>query len=295
MKKIAIKSDYTILVKFAEAEDDFECKNGDDIVVEDGNGEHLVKVFIADFDLDRECTFRVMRKADEKDLENAEKNKEKAGRAKQVCDRLIDKLGLEMRLKKVYVNCDASKILFYFTAENRIDFRELVKKLASEFSHTRIEMRQITEREEVALLGGLGACGRPCCCATFLDDFGQVTIKMAKNQSIALNPNKVNGYCGKLLCCLAYENNDYIEALKIMPKVGTQLNLPDGDVGVVYFNHLIKKMVRVEVTLEDGKIYRDYSLEELAQCNDSLPKGYEIYDCKCNCGRCCCSGRKDEN
>lgn len=286
MKKIAIKSDYTILVKFAGAQDDFQCKNGDDIIVEDANGQHLVKVIMNSIPDARECAFQVVRIANANDLKNQDKNKGKAEHAKKLCNKYIEKFGLAMRLKKVYINCDGAKILFYFTADRRVDFRELVKSLATDFARTRIEMRQITEREEVAMMGGVGACGRPCCCSQFLDDFGQVSIKMAKNQGIALNPNKVNGYCGKLLCCLAYENNDYIEVLKVMPKVGESVNLPNGGSGVVYFNHLIKKIVRVETILEDEKIYQDFTLEELAQCNDSMPKGYEIFDYKCECEKC---------
>ena len=225
------------------------------------------------------------------DLQTIKNNEEKCEKAQMLCNQYVKELKLDMRLKKVYSNLDASKIIFYFTSGDRVDFRELVKKLASDFAKTRIEMRQVNEREEVAMLGGLGACGRVCCCASHLENFGDVSIKMAKNQNIALNPSKVNGYCGKLLCCLGYENEDYVEALKVMPKIGQILNLPEGEKGVVYFNHLISKIVRVEVEIEDAKILKDYSLQELAEYNDFLPKNYEVCDCE-NC-KCLKNDNKD--
>ena len=284
MKKIAIKSNYTILLKFAETEEDMTFEVGEKIIVEDYNGRHLVEVVINEVDQNKNCDFKIIRKADENDLKAVKQNEEKCEKAQMLCNQYVNELNLDMRLKKVYSNLDASKIIFYFTSSGRVDFRELVKRLAGDYARTRIEMRQINEREEVAMLGGLGACGRVCCCASHLENFGDVSIKMAKNQNIALNPSKVNGYCGKLLCCLGYENEDYIEALKVMPKVGQVLSLPDGEKGVVYFNHLISKIVRVEVEIDDAKILKDYSLQELAECNDFLPKNYEICDCEnCQC------------
>lgn len=279
MKIIAIQSDYTILTKYAECADYPDINVGEQVIVEDSNGQHLVTVTLDNALTNKPCEFKFVRLANKQDLDFQSLNEAKIVKAKKLCNAFIDELKLDMRLKKVYVNVDASKIIFYFTASGRIDFRELVKKLASSFSQTRIEMRQINEREEVALLGGMGPCGRPCCCASFLDDFGEVSIKMAKNQNIALNPSKVNGYCGKLLCCLGYENEDYVMALKIMPKIGQVVNLPDGEKGVVHFNHLIKKTVRVEVVIDDTKILKDYTLEELANCNDDIPKGFEVSDC----------------
>ncbi len=279
MSKYLIKSPYTILVKVAQAGDNEEYRVGDSVIIEDDNGKHIVKVVKSCERINAEPLYTILHKATQQELDNEKNNQVKIDKAFKLCNDCIDKMKLNMKLKKVYANNDASKILFYFTSSTRVDFRELVKKLASEFARTRIEMRQITEREEVAMFGGVGQCGRVCCCADFLEDFGQVAIKMAKNQNIALNPNKVNGFCGKLLCCLGYENQDYIEAMQVMPKVGQVLNLPDGAKGVVHFNHLIKKIVRVEVQDNDEMIIKDFTLEELAQCNDDLPKGYEIIDC----------------
>ena len=281
MGKYAVKSDYTIIAKVADSVDDENYKIGDVVAVQDDNGKHLVNIVAVVNDLNRQSVFQILHKATNEELENEKFNGAKEQKAIRLCNEHIKTLKLDMSLKKVYVNNDSTKIIFYFTSNNRVDFRDLVKKLAGEFSRTRIEMRQITEREEVAMLGGVGICGRVCCCSSFLEDFGQVAIKMAKNQNIALNPNKVNGFCGKLLCCLGYENKDYIEALKNMPKVGEVVNLPDGLKGVVHFNHLIKKLVRVEIQSDEEKFIKDYTLEELAQCNDNLPKGYEIIKCEC--------------
>ncbi len=283
MAKYLVKSDYTILGKVAQGQDNEMYKVNDEVLIEDANGVHFVKIIAILSDTKKDSEYKIIRKATNQDLENKKRNEKKIEQATKVCNDNIKKLNLQMNLKKVYANYDASKIIFYFTADDRVDFRELVKKLATNFAKTRIEMRQITEREEVAMLGGVGLCGRICCCASFLEDFGQVTIKMAKNQNIALNPNKVNGFCGKLLCCLGYENNDYIEALSIMPKIGDVVNLPDGTCGVVHYNHLIKKIVRVEIKDEDESIYKEFTLEELAQFNDKFPKGYEIINFEDNC------------
>ena len=270
MKNIGVKSAYTLWVKGVQVPDDCEIKVGDKVIIEDNNGIHLVNVVAVDLKEYKDNGMKFLRKAEDADIKNAQKNVSKCDYARKLCNKYIQELALDMQLKKVYVNNDASKIIFYFTAEARVDFRELVKRLANAFARTRIEMRQISEREEVALMGGVGACGQVCCCTKFLEDFGQVSIKMAKNQSIALNPTKINGYCGKLLCCLAYENNDYLEAMKTMPKVGTEVKLPDGTQGIVHYNHLIKKIVRVQVQNNEDIVLKEFTLEELSQCNENL-------------------------
>jgi len=157
---------------------------------------------------------------------------------------------------------DRAKIIIYFIAESRIDFRELVKELASVF-HLRIELRQIYEREDIKLRGALAPCGRPCCCTTFLQDYEKVSIKMAKIQGLSLSPNKISGYCGKLMCCLRYENQFYQETAKKMPKLNSQVRTPDG-VGTVVADDIIREQVKVRIDGEDGAFeIKAYPLSKL--------------------------------
>ncbi len=270
MNKVGVKSSYTLWVKPIEVPQGCQIKVGDKLLVEDDNGKHLVETVVLGLQDSKTSDLKFIKVADEHDIKSQIKNISKLKYAQTLCNKHIQELALDMQLKKVYVNFDASKVIFYFTSDTRVDFRELVKRLASALARTRIEMRQISEREEVALMGGVGACGRICCCTSFLEDFGKVSIKMAKNQGIALNPNKINGYCGKLLCCLGYENSAYLEAMKTMPKVGSQVMLPDGSQGIVHYNHLIKKIVRVKVQEGDAFAIKDCALEELLKCNDSI-------------------------
>ncbi|MGN0521986.1 MAG: stage 0 sporulation family protein [Eubacterium sp.] len=169
----------------------------------------------------------VIRIASEKDMETFEENKKLEKEALAICAEKIKEHALEMRLTDAEYSFDRSKIVFYFTADGRVDFRELVKDLAACF-HTRIELRQIGVRDESRLLGGLGICGRPFCCSTFLDDFHSVTIKMAKDQGLSLAPGKISGTCGRLMCCLKYEQNSYEYLNKITPKKGTLVDCREG-------------------------------------------------------------------
>ena len=167
-----------------------------------------------------------------------------------------------MKLVDAEYTFDRSKLIFYFTADGRVDFRELVRTLASIFK-VRIELRQIYERDDTKMRGALAACGRPCCCTTHLPDFEKVSIKMAKIQGLSLNPQKISGVCGRLLCCLKYENDYYSEVYKQMPKVGSKVHTADGD-GVVESNDLIKQTSRVRVLTKDGSYdVKTYKLEEL--------------------------------
>ncbi|MFA5657985.1 MAG: stage 0 sporulation family protein [Oscillospiraceae bacterium] len=169
----------------------------------------------------------IIRIAAENDFKVVEINKLKEKDAFGICEEKIKKHGLDMHLVEVECTFDNNKLLFYFTSENRVDFRELVKDLASVF-RTRIELRQIGVRDESKILGGLGICGRPFCCKTFLGEFQPVSIKMAKEQGLSLNPSKISGTCGRLMCCLKYEQDCYEELLKITPKVGAYVETPDG-------------------------------------------------------------------
>lgn len=187
----------------------------------------------------------ILRVATEADLKMMEANKAKEARAFQICEEKIKKHGLDMKLIEVEYAFDGSKILFYFTADGRVDFRELVKDLASVFK-TRIELRQIGVRDEAKMVGTLGACGRPCCCREYLSDFHPVSIKMAKEQNLSLNPTKISGTCGRLMCCLQYEHEAYEHLIRVTPKVGAYVNTREGR-GVVTEVNLITGMLKIRL------------------------------------------------
>ncbi len=203
----------------------------------------------------------VIRIATEEDLAVAEANKEKEKVAFDFCQKKITERGLEMKLVDVEYSFDGSKILFFFTSGGRVDFRELVKDLAGVF-RTRIELRQIGVRDSAKLVGGLGICGRPFCCTTFLDDFQPVSIKMAKTQSLSLNPTKISGTCGRLMCCLKYEQDAYEHLLKTVPKVETEVDTPDGK-GTVKEVNLLRRTVKVKLADEGISELRPYQAREL--------------------------------
>lgn len=192
----------------------------------------------------------IIRIAAEDDFKQIEKNKIKEADAADICERKIAHYGLKMNLVDVECTFDNSKLLFYFTAENRVDFRELVKDLASVF-HTRIELRQIGVRDEAKMMGGLGVCGRQFCCASFLGEFQPVSIRMAKEQGLSPNPTKISGACGRLMCCLKYEQDGYEELLKITPKVGALVNTPSGR-GTVTDANLISGKITVKLDGAEG-------------------------------------------
>lgn len=202
----------------------FDIKNGQEIIVETANGLEFGKtstgVKLVEDDEVVSPLKPVIRIATDEDRKKVEENKRKEKEAFEICNQKIQKHNLEMNLTNAEYSFDCSKVIFYFTADGRIDFRELVKDLASTL-HTRIELRQIGVRDESKMLGGLGICGRPFCCSTFLDGFHSVTIKMAKDQGLSLAPGKISGTCGRLMCCLKYEQNSYEYLHKITPKVGT--------------------------------------------------------------------------
>jgi cell fate regulator YaaT (PSP1 superfamily) len=201
---------------------------------------------------------RVLRKATRKDIERMEENREEEKKAFQICEEKIKEHRLPMNLVSVEYLFDRSKFVFYFTAETRVDFRELVKDLASVL-HNRVELWQIGARDETKVFGGLGICGRPLCCATFLKEFSPVTIKMAKEQSLALNPLKISGVCGRLMCCLRYEYETYKEARSRMPKEGTIVDTPRGPGKVLEINALKETLL---VQLENEAVV-EFLLEEV--------------------------------
>lgn len=198
---------------------------------------------------------KVIRIADERDYKRHEDNVRKKERALQLCQEKINKHKLEMKLIDVEYTFDNSKIIFYFTADGRVDFRELVKDLAGVFK-MRIELRQIGVRDEAKMMGGIGTCGRSLCCHSWLSDFEPVSIKMAKVQNLSLNPTKISGICGRLMCCLKYENEVYVELKKGMPDPGERIRTPDG-MAVVVDTNLLENSIKTRLILEEGNKEKD--------------------------------------
>lgn len=253
---------------------EFEYKEGTAVVVETAKGNELGVVTALPKDVSDDEIVPplrpVVRLVDERDLQRmAELESRKAETEKKVAQKIAES-GLEMRLSSVEYAFDGSKLIVYFTADGRVDFRELVKELASTF-HMRIELRQIGERDECKLLGGLGPCGRACCCSGAMSEYAHVTVKMAKNQNLSLNPGKISGLCGRLMCCLAYENAYYTEVNKKMPKVGATVVTADNRKGVVVSVNQIKELVRVRFESGEKLEFIDLKPEEIA-VKDRMPE-----------------------
>ena len=204
----------------------------------------------------------VVRIATQKDKDFYAACEAKRPQAMQLCKEKILARGLEMKLVDCEYAFDGSKIIFYFTSANRVDFRELVKDLATAF-HTRIELRQVGTRDETKYLGGLAPCGRICCCAGNMSEFKKVSVRMAKTQGLSLNPGKISGLCGRLMCCLSYENDYYAEAGKKMPKVGSEVGTPEGKATVASVN-MLKMQVKVKIDDKNGGlIFKDFPVEDI--------------------------------
>ncbi len=246
----------------------FTIKMGDKVIVETTRGVEFGTVMLSPTEVpDEEITpplKSVIRLATEDDIKKEEKNREKEKEPFDICLEKIKKHGLEMKLIEAEYTFDNNKLLFYFTADGRIDFRELVKDLASVF-RTRIELRQIGVRDETKIMGGIGMCGRPLCCHSYLTEFSPVSIKMAKEQNLSLNPTKISGVCGRLMCCLNNEEETYEELNKHLPSVGDHVTTPDGLKGDVQSVNVLRQQVKVVVTLdEDEKEIREYKAEDLS-------------------------------
>ena len=203
----------------------------------------------------------VLRIATEEDIYRHFKNKDKQKDAFNICLKKIQEHGLTMKLIDVEYTFDNNKVIFYFTADGRVDFRELVKDLATIFK-TRIELRQIGVRDEAKMLGGLGPCGRPMCCSSFLGDFASVSIKMAKEQNLSLNPTKISGICGRLMCCLNYEQSTYEDIRKRMPKVGSIVKTSEGT-GEVFSNNIVKESVKVKLKKGEEEILEEFKIDTI--------------------------------
>ena len=235
---------------------DLDIQAGQGVVVETARGVEYADVTMGVTEVEDDKVVSplkpVQRIATDEDLRMRQYYWDKEKEAFPICEQKIAEHGLDMKLVNVEYNLTGSKVVFYFTADDRVDFRELVKDLAYVFK-TRIELRQIGVRDEAKMLGGLGPCGRPVCCKQFLDDFRPVTIKMAKEQNLALSPTKISGLCGRLMCCLQYEESCYEQMHKLMPRTGKEIETPDG-VGIVVENNVITERTRVKLTAEDGTI-----------------------------------------
>ena len=252
-------------------------KEGDGVIVETVRGLEFARISQANTQVpDEEIKVPlkpVVRKATEEDETRARENFEKKAGALKLCQKHIDRHKLKMKLVDAEYTFDRSKIIFSFTADGRVDFRELVKDLAGEM-RMRIELRQIYERDDIKLRGAMGICGRECCCIRHLADYEKATVKMAKNQNLSLNPTKVSGMCGKLMCCLKYENDFYVEVGKRMPKVGSTVKLQDGTARVDEVD-ILKERIKVTLEKEDGVEQRYCNIGEfelLAPPKNNAPK-----------------------
>ncbi len=245
----------------------YDIKQGDNVIVETARGIEYGNVVLGPRDVEDDKIIQplkpVIRQATDEDNAVEKRNKEKEKEAFHICLEKIKKHGLEMKLIDSEYTFDNNKVLFYFTADGRIDFRELVKDLASVFK-TRIELRQIGVRDETKIVGGIGICGRPLCCHTHLSEFAPVSIKMAKEQNLSLNPTKISGVCGRLMCCLKNEEEAYEELNSKLPNVGDYVTTNDNLKGDVQSVSVLKQLVKVIVTLEnDEKEVREYKVEDL--------------------------------
>ncbi len=245
---------------------DFDISVGEHVIVETARGVEYGHVVIAPKMVEEETLVQplspIIRVATPEDDEIERKNKEKEKEAFKICFEKIQKHGLEMKLIDAEYTFDNNKVLFYFTADGRIDFRELVKDLAAVFK-TRIELRQIGVRDETKILGGIGICGRPLCCHTHLFDFAPVSIKMAKEQNLSLNPTKISGVCGRLMCCLKNEEETYEELNSKLPAIGDTVTTDDKLTGEVVSVNVLRQLVKVIVQIGDEKEIREYKTEQL--------------------------------
>ncbi|WP_153127224.1 PSP1 domain-containing protein [Peribacillus tepidiphilus] len=242
---------------------ELEIPKGEFVIVETARGVEYGKVVIPRKQVDENDVVlplkKVLRIADAKDRLNVEENKAAAKEAYEICSQKVSEHQLDMKLVDVEYTFDRNKVIFYFTADGRVDFRELVKDLAAIF-RTRIELRQIGVRDEAKMLGGIGPCGRMLCCSTYLGDFEPVSIKMAKDQNLSLNPTKISGLCGRLMCCLKYENDEYETAKEQLPDLGDMIETPNGAGKVVGLN-ILERVLQVELVDQDRVL--EYTLEEI--------------------------------
>lgn len=243
-------------------------ENKQKLIVETENGLEIGEVALSNIDIKKEKFNKelksVIRIADEDDLKTSELNQIEAKDAIDICQNLANSHNLNMKIVDSYYTFDRNKLVFYFISDKRVDFRNLVKDLAQRFK-SRIELRQIGVRDHAKLISHHGSCGQQCCCSRYLTDFSPLSIKYAKDQNISLDPIKISGVCGRLMCCLSYEEDNYVEIKKIMPKCGQKITTGDGCCGVVLRNDYVKEECRVKIKSEDGdeNIEKTYKLSEI--------------------------------
>ena len=259
----------------------FKVKRGDHVIVETARGVEYGTVVSSPREVEEtqivQPLKQVLRVANKKDDEQEKSNKEKEREAFRVCLEKIRKHNLDMKLIDAEYTFDNNKVLFYFTADGRIDFRELVKDLAAVFK-TRIELRQIGVRDETKILGGIGSCGRPLCCHTHLSEFVPVSIKMAKEQNLSLNPTKISGVCGRLMCCLKHEEETYEELNKLLPNIGDIVNCPDGVKGEVQSVNVLRQLVKVIVEENDEKEIREFRADQIRFKRKFKKEKHDVHD-----------------
>lgn len=258
--------------KYSFDSGNLELSIGQKVIVETVRGLDIgtvnSNVKLVDRDDNLEPFKKVLRIATNEDFKQKENNTKKQEEIKVKCEELVKKLGLDMKILSAELTFDASKVLITFNSENRVDFRELLKNLVSLYK-MRIELRQVDAREETKIKGGLGPCGRVCCCSNFLKEAEHSSIKMAKVQGLSLNPTNIAGLCGKLKCCLSYENDYYVEMSKIMPAVNSFVNTPSGK-GKVAFNDFLRKRVSVKIESEDGMVkVEEFELDQISKMEDN--------------------------
>jgi cell fate regulator YaaT (PSP1 superfamily) len=272
VKIVGVKFNHSCKIYyFAPNGEDY--KEGEGVIVDTARGTEFGRIALAPKEVSEEEIVQplkpITRRATKKDEKKVEDNERKLPFILETAKKEVEKCGLDMKITGAEIPFDGSKIIIYFTAPARIDFRDLVKSLATVLKH-RIDLRQIGSRDEAKLLGGIAPCGRVCCCNSFLPDFKTVTIKMAKNQGLSLNPAKISGLCGRLMCCLEYENEHYAEVYKKMPKVGIEVTTPDGK-AIVISNNMLKMIVKTKVVHSDGTTtYKDYNLDEIKFKNNKI-------------------------
>lgn len=252
--------------------EDNSLKPNDLVVCESSRGLEIAKVVKSVFESEEKENnsednileiekIKYLNRATTNDLNISKQNKIEAEKVKETVKQKVSELELEMKIDGVVISLDKTKITIYFTSDGRVDFRNLVKELATNFK-SRIELKQIGPRDEVRCMGGFGPCGKVCCCKEFLNDFDHVTIKMAKTQNLSLNPTKISGLCGRLMCCLAYENEHYSETASLMPKINSEVMTPNGK-GVVMYNDLLKRQVTVKFGGDNQTEIKVYDVNDI--------------------------------
>lgn len=242
-----------------------DIKKGDRVIVETARGIEMGEVCVGIKEISPESLTKplkdVIRLATKEDIDRVAENKIKEKEAYQICNEMIREHGLDMKLVETEYTFDRTKVLFYFTSDGRVDFRELVKDLAARF-RVRIELRQIGIRDESKMVGSIGICGRELCCSKFLGEFVPVSIKMAKEQGLSLNPTKISGTCGRLMCCLKFEQETYEELLKVTPRQGALVKTPEGNGSVEYVD-MLKGLVKVRIENEREAALKEYSVADI--------------------------------